>query len=240
MKAQHTFDPVAAARRQLPPLRRTGLLAGALCVLLAAGALQAETAYISDVLTVPLRSGPSTSNRILHRGLPSGTRLEILGRDPGSNFVQIRTDGGMEGWLPEQYLVSEPIAKDRLTAANRRIDELTSTVERQRQELANLGSSKGEAEQSNADLARQVGELQQELAEIKRISAGAVAQNETNKELTALNERLRAEVDELVANIATLEDNVQQRWLLIGGGLVLAGLLLGVTIKARPRRSAWS
>ena len=56
----------------------------------------------------------------------------------------------------------------------------------------------------------------------------------------ALNDRLRAEVDELAGTISTLEDNVQERWLLIGGGLVLAGLLIGVAIKARPRRSAWS
>lgn len=214
--------------------------AAALFSVLLPGTSHAETAYISDVLTVPLRSGPSTSNRILHRGLPSGTRLDILSRDADSGFVQIRTEGGMEGWLPEQYLVSEPIARDRLAAANRRVDELSDTVARQRQELASLGSSKGDAEQTNADLTRQVAELTQELAEIKRISAGAVAQNETNKELVALNERLRAEVDELVANIAALEDNVQERWLMIGGGLVLAGLILGVTIKARPRRSAWS
>ena len=223
-----------------PLIRLTLCTAAALTVGLLPVIGHAETAYISDVLTVPLRSGPSNSNRILHRGLPSGTRLDILGRDQDTNFVQVRTEGGMEGWLPEQYLVNEPIARDRLTAANRRINELTDTVNRQRQELASLGSSKGEAEQSNTDLTRQVESLQQELAEIKRISAGAMAQNETNRELTALNERLRSEVDELVANIAALEDNVQERWLMIGGGLVLAGLVLGVAIKARPRRSAWN
>ncbi|HEY5645977.1 MAG TPA: TIGR04211 family SH3 domain-containing protein [Pseudomonadales bacterium] len=211
-------------------------LAGALCP----AAARAESAYISDVLTVPLRSGPSTSNRILHRGLPSGTRLEILGRDDGSNFVRVRTENGTEGWLPEQYLVNEPIARDQLAAANRRVEELRETVERQRQELAALGSSMGEADQSNADLSRQVAELQQELAEIRRVSAGAIAQAETNKELLALNERLRTEVDELVAGIAALETNVEERWLMIGGGLVLAGLILGIAIKSRPRRSAWS
>ncbi len=226
----------AGARRRL---RAAALLAAMVMVMLP-DTLRAETAYISDVLTVPLRSGPSNSNRILHRGLPSGTRLEILGRDEDSNFVQVRTEGGMEGWLPEQYLVTQPIAKDRLTAANRRVDELSDTVKSLRQQLATLQSGKGEADQSNADLSRQVEALQQELAELKRISAGAIAQNETNKELTALNDRLRAEVDELVANIATLEDNVQERWLMIGGGLVLAGLILGVAIKARPRRSAWN
>jgi len=232
-----TFEITLTSPARAKPLLIAAMLLAAATM---PSASRAETAYISDALTVPLRSGPSTSNRILHRGLPAGTKLEILGRDAASNFVQIRTEGGMEGWVPEQYLVSQPIARDRLTVANRRIDELTDTVERQRRELATLGSSKGEADQSNADLQSQVAQLTEELAEIKRISAGAMAQNETNKELVALNDRLRSEVDELVVEIAKLEDNVQERWLMIGGGLVLAGLILGVAIKARPRRSAWN
>lgn len=208
--------------------------------MLASQTLRAETAYISDTLTVPLRSGPSNANRILHRGLPSGTKLEILSRDSDSGFVQIRTDRGTEGWLPAQYLVDEPIARDRLAAANRRIEQLSGTIDQQKKQLDALSSGKTSADQSNATLGRRVKELEQELTEIKRISAGAIAQNETNRELMALNERLRVEVDELVVSIAALEDNVQQRWLLIGGGLVLAGLILGISIKARPRRSAWS
>ncbi|MGD8832124.1 MAG: TIGR04211 family SH3 domain-containing protein [Pseudomonadales bacterium] len=230
--------PNGRARRRARPL--VAALIAACCGALLSGGARAETAYISDTLTVPLRSGPSNANRILHRGLPSGTRLEVLGRDDDSGFVQVRTEGGMEGWLPEQYLVAQPIARDRLVAANRQIEELRDTVARQRAELDSLKSSKNQADSSNADLSRQVESLQAELAEIKRVSAGAIAQNETNKELMALNERLRGEVDELVNNIADLEDNVQERWLLIGGGLVLAGLVLGVAIKARPRRSAWS
>jgi SH3 domain protein len=212
----------------------------AVTALVTPGSALAETAYISDRLTVPLRSGPSNANRILHRGLPSGTRMEVLARNPDSDFVQIRTDRGTEGWLPAQYLVSEPIARDRLVAANRRIEELTSTISNQKQQLDALNSGKSASDQSVSQLSRQVKELEEELSEIKRISAGAIAQNETNKELTALNERLRSEVDELVATITALEDNVQERWLLIGGGLVLAGLILGLAIKARPRRSAWN
>lgn len=221
-------------------LRPVALLLTILAVLAIPTEARAETAYISDQLTVPLRSGPSNANRILHRGLPSGTRLEVLARDPDSGFVQIRTDRGTEGWLPAQYLVGEPIARDRLVAASRRIEELSATIAEQRQQLDALTSGKNASDQSVSRLTSRVKELEQELAEIKRISAGAIAQNETNKELTALNERLRAEVDELVATIAALEDNVQERWLLIGGALVLIGLVLGVAIKARPRRSAWS
>jgi len=200
----------------------------------------AETAYISDNLTVPLRSGPSTANRILHRGLPSGTALEILSRDADSGFVQIRTSRGTEGWLPEQYLVKQPIARDQLVSSNAKVRELTESLGQLREELRAVNSSKGEADTSNSSLRRQVSSLQQELAEIKKISASAIKQNETNKELNALNQRLRTEVDDLVGTISQQDDNLQERWLLIGGGLVLLGLILGASIKARPRRSAWN
>ena len=81
----------------------------------------AESAYISDELTVPLRSGPSNAHRILHRGLPSGTQLEIIGRDDDAGFTQVRTSRGTEGWIRSQYLVSQPIAKMRLAAAQREL-----------------------------------------------------------------------------------------------------------------------
>ena len=211
-----------------------------MAAVLLATPIAAETLWISDNLTVPLRSGPSTGHRILHRGLPAGTKLDVLGRDTDSGFVQIRTESSLEGWLPSQYLVSEPIARELLVAANAKVRELTSTVESLRGRLGSVDAGKSEAEQSNAQLQQQVAKLTVELSDIRRMSAGAIEQNEANKELRALNDRLRAEVDELVSTIAVLEENIQQRWLLIGGGLVLGGLLLGISIKARPRRSAWS
>jgi SH3 domain protein len=200
----------------------------------------AETAWISDKLTVPLRSGPSTSHRILHRGLPAGTELTILAEDPDSDFVQIVTSRGLEGWLPSQYLVSQPIARDRLVTAQRKVDELSATVTRLRSELAGLSQGKSEADSSNSAMKKQIATLEQELAEIKRVSANALNLSEQNVELTELNARLRSEVDELVGNITALEDRAQERWLMIGGGLVLLGLICGFAIKSRPRRSAWS
>ncbi len=208
-------------------------------IVFATGAL-AETAYVSDALTVPLRSGPSNAYRILHRGLPSGTQLEVLQRDADSGFTQIRTSRGTEGWIPDQYLVSEPIAKHKLVAANREIEQLQARLRQHEERLSNLGQAKTSADQTNSTLEAQVATLETELAEIKRISAGAIDEHANNLRLNELNERLRDEIEALVRERDTLKDNVQQRWLLIGAGLVLLGLALGFVIKARPRRSAWS
>ena len=50
----------------------------------------------------------------------------------------------------------------------------------------------------------------------------------------------RAAAAVLASERDALKDNAQERWLLIGAGLVLLGLVLGFVIKARPRRSAWT
>ena len=220
-------------------MKNIARLGFALWLLLSATA-EAETNYVSDNLSVPLRSGPSNAHRILHRGLPSGTALEVLGRDEESGFTQIRTNNGTEGWLPTQYLVTQPIARDQLLDARGHIGNLEDTIAEQRSALDDLAQGKGTADQANVSLNGQVRDLQRELDEITRISKGAIDEHATNERLTDLNARLREELDDLTEAHQRLEGNLQQRWLMIGAGLVLAGLLIGIVIKARPRRSAWS
>ncbi len=189
----------------------------------------AATLYISDQFTVPLRRGPSNTHRILHQGLPSGTALEVLGTDDAAGFTQVRTANGTEGWIPTQYLSSQPIARDRLAAADRRVETLEAQVK-------NLRTSDGRAN----DLAKQTDKLQAELTEIRRISATSIANFEENKQLKASNETLQKQVTQLGDRVRQLERSVMLKSLMGGGGLVLLGLLLGAWIKSRPKRSSWA
>ncbi|MDA1073659.1 MAG: TIGR04211 family SH3 domain-containing protein [Proteobacteria bacterium] len=200
----------------------------------------AETRYISDRLMVPLRSGPTTGHRIVHQGIPAGTRLEILERDSASSFVHVRTAGGTQGWLLDQYLVSEPIARDQLAAALRQATQASAQSAELRARLDVLASDKGSALADSTTLQAQIVELQTELTQIRLISANAVETDATNKRLSALNTRLRNELDVMIEQRAQLKQDQEQRWMLIGAGLLFAGLLIGVVIKARPLRSAWS
>lgn len=189
----------------------------------------AATLYVSDQFTVPLRRGPSNSHRILHAGLPSGTALEVLGTDDAAGFTQVRTANGTEGWIPTQYLSSQPIARDRLAAADRRVEALEAQVK-------NLRQSDGRAN----DLAKQTDKLQAELTEIRRISATSIANHEENQQLKSSNETLQKQVTQLTERVRQLERNVTLKWLLAGGALVLLGLLIGAWIKSRPKRSTWA
>lgn len=197
----------------------------------------AETQYISDELAVPLRRGPSNQHRILHAGLPSGTALEILTVDDGSGFTHVRTANGTEGYVPTQYLTREPIARNRLVAAQKRVESLTAQLNDLRQTMKTEQTARGSAEGTASQLDRQVKQLQTELAEIRRVSANAVATYEENNALKAQSEQLQSTLSEQAAQIKSLKSNDLQVWLLSGGALVLLGLVCGVVIKSRPKRS---
>jgi len=200
----------------------------------------AATVYISDQLTVPLRRGPSNSHKIMHAGLPSGTALEVLGEDTAAGFTQVRTANGTEGWVPTQFLSNEPIARDRLAAANRRVESLEQQLKTLRDSYQETRGARTQSEGRVTDLSKQTEKLQAELAEVRRISATSIANYEENKQLKASNEALQKQVTDLSARVRELDRNVMLKWLLAGGALVLLGLILGAWIKSRPKRSSWA
>jgi SH3 domain protein len=217
---------------------RNSLLA--LCLMLVTLPGQAATQYISDALTVPLRRGPSTQHRILHAGLPSGMALEVLGEDRNAGFTHVRTPNGTEGWVPTQYLADQPIARDRLALANRRIQTLEAELKSLRENLKEARGTRTEAERDNATLNKQTEQLTAELAELRRVSATSIAHYEENKQLKTLTQELQTQNTQLTERVRQLERNIMLRWMLAGGALVLLGFMLGAWIKSRPKRSTWA
>jgi SH3 domain protein len=211
-----------------------------LLVLMSAVPVEAATMYVSDALTVPMRRGPSTGHKILHAGLPAGTALEVISEDKAAGFTEVRTANGTQGWVPTQYLTPEPVARDRLVAANRRIQTLEAELKALRENFQETRGARTSAETRNADLDKQTKQLQTELAEIRRVSASSISQYEENKVLKAENADLKAKTTDLTARVQRLERSELLRFFLFGGGLVIIGLVIGAVIKARPKRSTWA
>jgi SH3 domain protein len=200
----------------------------------------AATMYITDELTVPLRRGPSNGHKIINAALPSGLALEVLGEDNAAGFTQVRTPNGIEGWLPTQFLIGQPVAKDRLAAATKRAETLEAQLKSTRENYQDVRGARSEIEGKASELSKENQKLQTELAEIRRVSATAITQFEENKQLKASNASLTTQVTQLTDEVQDLKRNVMLRWLLSGGALVLIGLMLGAWIKARPKRSTWA
>ena len=210
-----------------------------LCIALAPQAAQAES-FVTDELTIPMRSGPSNQHRIVHAGIPSGTVLDILQTDEASGFSQIRTRRGSEGWVRTQYLVSEPPAMLKLKAAQAEAVRLKNQLGAARERIDELSSTTSSQASAGEQQAARIAALEKELAEITAISGGAVQTHEENLRLTEVNQRLQRELDKMATENAVLSDNASNEGIMLGAGFILLGLIAGVLIKARPHRSAWS
>ena len=191
-----------------------------LCGLLASAAAHPETLYVSDRLTLNLRDAPSSTASVLRPSLSSGDALEVLRRDRDSEFLEVVTDDGRQGWVHGQYVVATPIARDRLQVAEERVAALEVTIAEQRAELdAWAAGEPGFAPDDEALIARIDG-LGQQMEDLK----GTLARIEARR------------ADSPTGMTRTLRDY----WPVLGFGFFIIGLIIGLVIRSRPKRSAWS
>jgi SH3 domain protein len=201
--------------------------ASLLSVLLFAGAACAESAWVSDQFEITLRSGPSTSNAI-ELMLDSGTKLEVLERDPESGYSRVRTSGGMEGYVLTRYLMNEPAAREQLANLTSQLTSEASRGSSLNSQLSAIRSQYESATRQIETLERQKSDLEEELAEIKRTAANVLSINNQNKQL---REQLASEE----IRVATLEQENRELtsqttryWFMSGALVLVVGMILGL------------
>ncbi len=217
------------------------LCAAAAVALVVPASLRAETRYVTDRLEATLRAGESTRYKIL-KMLPSGTPLEILGVNDTTDYARVRTAEGTLGFVAVDQLQAEPAARDRLLEVEAQLKELQQQPDALSAQLARLQSENAElkARFSTSERGRQ--RLEQELATIRHASANVL-------DITNDRERLRMQVAELTRARADLEqanrdlsNQTNQRWFLIGSGVLGGGVLLGLILphlRFGQRKSSW-
>lgn len=102
----------------------------------------------------------------------------------------------------------------------------------------------GETPAPRAEVVRELGEppMPNAPADIAQEEQSAAQEqwDAERDELLAEQERVAAELAALRQLNANLQNDRQTRWMLVGGGLVLVGIVVGALIKSRPmRRDAW-
>lgn len=177
---------------------------------------QDDVRYVTDELAIALRDGPGGDSPT--RGvLTSGARVVLLESRAGTGYARVRTGDGREAWIQEKYLKRDPIARTR--------------VERAEKDLATAQAELKKLKEDNARLMQDFG----------RISGGEPV---ASAELIAENEKLRAQLEENERAMADLRARAstaggQQRTLLLGGALVLAGGLLALLLRWLWPRRRW-
>ncbi len=196
--------------------------------------LVAETRYISDQFRVPLRKSPCSRCAILHQGLKSGLKLTYI--ESADGWSHIRTPGGMEGWIENQYIVNQPIARDRIARYKKQNEALNSSngtlqaqVKALKADNQQLGGRLNTVSDDNEAVSR-------ELADIKVVSANALNLKVQNQQLLEDNGMLQSKIDVLSAQNKQLESSQTQKSFLYGAIAVFLGALLSIILPRLKRK----
>lgn len=201
---------------------------------------QARTGYINDQMEVTLRTGESTRNSIV-RMLPSGERLEVLSVNDETGYARVTTTDGREGFVLARFVTYEPIARDRLVSANRRLERSAQRIAELEAELNDIKSQNSTYSQSQSQLEASNARLSEELNEIRRTAANAIQMADQNRRLTSTKANLENQIMELQARNATLSARSRQSWFMAGAGTLILGILAGILLPRLKfrRRSKW-
>jgi SH3 domain protein len=199
--------------------------------------------YIDDVLLVPLRSGESLSHRIVHKGVASGTPLQVLEHNKESGYSKVLTPGGIEGYLPTRYLVSEPIARVKLEQATKELATFKQQHTKLKEQFETLSSEHNALKKAYQETEQSLDKNVQELSHIRSVSANALTLDERNRELRESNEQLRNELELLQTDNNRLKEKSESNMMMVGGGLVLLGVILALLIpmlKPSKKNDSWA
>ena len=197
----------------------------------------AETVYIRDTLYLPLRAEPLEASELIRKGLKSGTPLESLGEltPNGYRWVRFEEDNGnvVEGYIHDQYLVDQPIARTQLETLSARLEAATQEANVASAALSKAVMIRDTALAEAADNEEQLRLANDEIIRINTLSVDAInlaAALDTEQQRTRDQ---AAELQALKAQRATLSQDVEQRWFLIGGAVVFSGALIGFWVSRR-------
>jgi SH3 domain protein len=201
----------------------------------------AQTRYVTDRAIIELRRGPSTEYLIL-RNLESGTEVRVLEQDESNGYSRVSVgDQGVEGWILTRFLTSEPIARDRLSAAEGNLAaarQRVTALETEVKDLSTqLAATKTDLEQTRGTHAA----TSQELAEIRTAAANVVAIRDQNTSLRQQLTQRESEVEALTVANARLASRNNQNWFVVGAAVLLGGIVIGLIAPSlrRKRRSDW-
>ena len=195
----------------------------------------AETKYVTDLLKLTLRSGPSTEHKILSV-IESGQQVEML--EPGEDWSLVRMANGKEGHVLTRYLVPGPthnVRLEQLQTKHKALMQQAATLleenTRFRDESKKLKSTLDGNEKALKKMSTDYDKLKTgsaeyiELKEKHKTVSGQLA--EQTKRADALDEELRA-----------IEINQYIKWFLAGSGVLLVGFIVGFSARRQRRRQS--
>lgn len=220
------------------------ITASLILLLFALNSSAQEFRYISDKQYVPIRSGQGNQYRIVHRGMPSGTRLVIGEINEETGYTHVTTPGGTEGWILSQYLMKQEPARILLERMLEREKTLSTDKASLRQQYIEMEANYLAAGEQSKSLQQQLDETSSALNELRAISENAVSLDTSNRRLTEEAVVLKGRLERVEADNLRMQDNRDGDAFWNGVLAVLMGVIITLLVpRLWPRKrtsSSWA
>jgi SH3 domain protein len=214
-------------------LKRFRLSGLVLLLCLFSASVYGETMYVSDMLKLTLRTGPSIENKII-AVIESGQMMEVI--QYGDEWSQVRLPSGKEGWVLSRYLTTDETNNIKLERLETMHNNLTI-------QAAELLEENNRLKTENTRLSTEFKAGQKELVKTKDDYEALKAESAEFLTLKANYNRAASQLAEQTARakqleeqLSSLEMNTYIKWFLAGSGVLIVGFLIGFSTKRQRRR----
>ena len=202
--------------------------------------VMSKTLYISDQIYVPVRKGQGNEYTILHRGLPTGSKVTLIEKD--KNWTKVTTEENITGWIRSQFLSENPPSSIKLSIANQKLQSLDTEIKAIKNESDITRKNYLETQKALEDSQKLVSATQEELSSIKAISASAIESHQRLQVLAKKMQLLQTENDVLKSENENLRNSERNTFFLYGAFTLFMGTLLAIIVPKlgiKKRSDGW-
>jgi SH3 domain protein len=193
----------------------------------------AETMYISDILKVTVRSGPSTEYKILDIA-ESGDRVDVL--ETGEDWTLVKLANGKEGYVTSRYLVPDPTYATRFEQLQVKQKALTQQATVLLNENTKLREENRSLKTALSGTEKSLNKMDGDYQELKAGSSEFISLKAKYKKVSEQLAEQTQKVNKLDKDLSKNELNQYIKWFLAGSGVLLLGFIVGFSAKRARRR----
>ena len=191
----------------------------------ATNACYAQNLFVTDQLTVPVRTGPSVDYRIV-AFLKTGDKIELIKQSQGWSFV--RFSGDREGWVFSRYLGQK--MPSFLVVQN-----LESALKANNELISQLREANISLERENKEIAPQLAEVRKDFSELQEGTKHYLRLKKAHEKAQQKLEEAITTNGQLTVENKVLKDETKIRWFLFGAGMMFIGWLIGTLMGGSSR-----
>jgi len=197
-----------------------------------AATLSAKTIqYVSDDLTIPMRSGITTGHKIL-KFLNSGEGLVILEitEDQKHAYVSLLSDELKTGWVETSLLMPNKSAREQLVIEKNKNQSVKTKLKELKTQLAESRSQNNKLENIQSQLETKIKQLQSTLVRLRKNASDPIRIADENEQLKQQLTDAETKTAELTEENIILGDENIKSWFLIGGAVSMGSLIFGIAL----------